>query len=52
MNNLKEYLLGNNPHPKDQRQSLLLLDKTSDEINDKNMYLTRAIDFDVMTTDD
>ncbi|MEX0552149.1 hypothetical protein [Klebsiella grimontii] len=52
INNLKEYLLGNNPHPKEQRQSLVLLDKTSDEINDKNMYLTRAIDFDVMTTDD
>ncbi|MFJ5429774.1 hypothetical protein ACIPUP_11475 [Pectobacterium actinidiae] len=52
INNLKEYLLGNYPHPKDQRQSLILLDNTSDEINDMNMYLTRAIDFDVLVTDD
>ncbi|HAU5007452.1 TPA: hypothetical protein NY308_001953 [Proteus mirabilis] len=45
INNLRGYLLGYNPHPKEQRQLLILLDKTgtNDELD---IYLTKAIEFD------
>ncbi|AFH92559.1 hypothetical protein [Providencia stuartii] len=43
--NLRGYLLGYNPHPKEQRQLLILLDKTDDN-DDLNIYLNKAIEFD------
>jgi hypothetical protein len=53
---LRNYLLGNNSHPGGNRQLLLLLD-TLDAVSIRsnpenfNIYMTRAIEFDVITTD-
>lgn len=47
INNLRGYLLGYNPHPKEQRQLLILLDKT-DTNDDLDIYLTKAIEFDLV----
>ncbi len=55
--NLKLYLLGQVEHPQDQRQLLLLLDTVDAESiksypDNFNLYLSRAIELDVITTDE
>lgn len=54
--NLREYLLGHAPHPKEQRQLVILLDILDEKSirsnpDGMNMYMSRAIEVDVLTTD-
>lgn len=59
LNNLSRYLLGESPHPNEQRQHLVLLDiaqSSSGYIggireSEFNLYTTRAIEYDVVTND-
>lgn len=56
IDNLCNFILDKNPHPKEQRQLLILLDtlnpQTSTFISqDFNLYLSRAIDIDIITND-
>lgn len=49
---LRKYLLGKSPNPGEQRQLLMLLDKTAAPSDSTfNMYLVRGIEHDVLTTD-
>ncbi|WP_070963902.1 hypothetical protein [Vibrio sonorensis] len=59
LDNLANYLLGNNPHPKEQRQFLVLLDTAESHSgyvggikeSEFNLYATRAIEYDVVAND-
>ncbi|WP_198942546.1 hypothetical protein [Methyloprofundus sedimenti] len=52
INRLRKYLLGESPNPGEQRQLLYLLDKpVNSSDSDFNMYLVRAIEHDILTTD-
>ncbi|HBK7247203.1 TPA: hypothetical protein LNF33_003515 [Vibrio cholerae] len=59
LNNLSRYLLGEIPHPNEQRQHMILLDtahSSSGYINgikesEFNLYTTRAIEYDVVASD-
>lgn len=51
INQLRNYLLGKSPNPGEQRQLLILLDKTTNSSDDIfNMYLVRGVEDDVLTT--
>ncbi len=57
INNLRIYLLGETQHPGSQRQLLLLFDNldpngTNPYPENYNLYLNRAIRYDVLTTDE
>ncbi|OCH02714.1 hypothetical protein [Aliivibrio fischeri] len=59
LDNLQSYLLGRHEHPKEQRQHLVLLGPTTFpggyikgvKESDFNIYTTRAIEYDVISTD-
>lgn len=51
INRLRNYLLGYSTNPGEQRQLLLLLDRSETMDTTFNMYLVRGVEFDVVTTD-
>ncbi|HDY7424663.1 TPA: hypothetical protein RQJ46_004372 [Vibrio vulnificus] len=59
LDNLASYLLGHNPHPKEQRQFLVLLDTAESHSgyvggikeSEFNLYATRAIEYDVVANE-